>query len=175
MKTKLTGEIYPSRAGAAFEDAAEAQAAVCSLIDNLDIDADQISVLAPHDSNVEKKLEPETKGIWRTLARTHVFLGLVGLVTGLLVAAIFMLTGVPPFSENPLYSAFALAFLGTLAGLFIAGLITLRPDHDRVVVHATDALRRNRWFVLVYARTHREAQRVLEVLRRNSHDAVGTV
>ncbi len=175
MKSKLTGETYPSRAGAAFDDAAQAQAAVSSLIASLNISAEQISVLAPHARHVEKKLEPETRGIATTLARTHIILGAAGLVTGFLAAGIFTLTGVPPFADNPFYTALALAFLGTLAGLFVAGLITLRPDHDRVVLHAMDALRCNRWFVLVYARTHREAQRVLEILQRSSRDAVGTV
>ena len=42
-------------------------------------------MIEPHDKGFASKLEPETRGIFRTLVRAHIIFGIVGFVVGLVL------------------------------------------------------------------------------------------
>lgn len=169
----VSGEIFTSKVGAAFGNGKDARTAAESL-SRRGIDAGQVRIVGPDDPAIERKLEPETDGIARTLVRSHVTLGVAGLVAGIAAAFVLIATGVDLFAANPLYAVLVLAFFGTTGGLILGGLITLRPEHDRLIVWATSSARRGRWLVLVHARDGDEQRAAREALQAHSDSVVGT-
>ncbi len=174
VSSEVLGEEFPSRAGAAFNSREAARAAADYVMANTGIAAQQIQIMAPGDTQAVRKLEPDSPGIARTLVRSHSILGTAGLGLGLILAAMLILFDIAPFSLNPAYTVLVAAFLGATAGLLLGGLVTLRPDHDRLIVRAQEAIDNGKWFVLVLARDHHEEQRASAALENTNNHVVGT-
>lgn len=64
----------------------------------------------------------------------------MGAIVGLLVFAARYAVGLPFIVNSPLAAALVPLFFGTVAGLMLGGLVVLRPDHDRYVEAARDAM-----------------------------------
>jgi hypothetical protein len=174
MTSAIFGEKYLSKVGARFNSGDEARHAAERLSSEGSIDASHISVVEPRDPALDRKLEPETRGVGRTLAKSHATLGITGLVVGLVAAFILTITGITVFSWNPLYTYIVLAFFGAIAGLLIGGLFALRPDHDRLITWVKEGSRTGRWFLLVHAQDHDEEKRAKKALESMSNDVVAT-
>ena len=89
----LLGENFPHKVSAEYSSKQAADRAVQLLVDKTNLPRNQILVVQPHDPNMALKIEPEVKGIARTFAKTHVVLGVGGLVFGLLLAAVLIVIG----------------------------------------------------------------------------------
>jgi hypothetical protein len=170
----IFGEQYLSKVGAVFDDAEQAQQAAERMTRQTGIQAAQVRVIEPDDPRMSSKLEPETKGIFRTIARAHITLGIAGLVVGVLIALVLIIGGFGAFSRNPWYALGVLGFFGAIAGLLLGGLVSLRPDHDRLIAWVKEAARGGHWFVLVHARNHEEERKAKEALNAMSDKVVGT-
>jgi hypothetical protein len=170
----LFGEKYLSKVGAVFDTADEAQAAAQRVGREAGIEASQIRVLEPDDPAMARKLEPEQAGIARTLVKSHITLGTAGLVAGLAIALLLIVIGVDAFAWSPWYTLLVFGFFGAIAGLLLGGLVSLRPDHDRLITWARASARDGHWLVLVHARDHEQERKAKDVLNAISDKVMGT-
>tara|TARA_A100000171_G_scaffold41931_1_gene42994 strand:+ start:2860 stop:3381 length:522 start_codon:yes stop_codon:yes gene_type:complete len=160
----LQGEKYPHKIGAEFDSQQGADAAVRTLMNRLGLPQEQIRIVQPDDANMSRKIEPEVKGIASTLARSHIALGLGGLILGLVVAALLTSIGPAITRSSPLMTFIALGFLFPVLGLLLAGALSLRPDHDRLVNKTRIATASGRWTVIVHCASQEEQGRVKETI-----------
>lgn len=108
-----------------------------------------VSVLGPNDPQVDRKLEPETRGIWRTLVRSHVVCGALGLATGV-VSAVVLMALWPAASASPWFAVLFIGSMGLFVGLLLGGLVTLRPDHGWVADRVRSWLHQGRIALVVH-------------------------
>jgi hypothetical protein len=66
----------------------------------------------------------------------------------------------------------SLGAFGLLFGLLAGGLVTLRPDHGRVYLMASDAARARDWVVVALATGKAQRKHARDVLSQHSNDVV---
>ena len=166
MRNRFTlfGERSLTLIGAVFPDSGSARAAEHALERDAALNG-EVAVIGPDDPLTALKLEPETHGIWKTAIRSHAVLGLVGLALGLLAALLLQATGWPAAVSSFGYLLLFLGVMGAFAGMLIAGMITLRPDHGIVIRQLREALARRHWALVVRPRSEDHALRAMERLQ----------
>jgi hypothetical protein len=144
----LTGEASSTLIAAIYPDSLTAMQAARQLAGSVRFADWQLSVVHPGDPMMINKAEPERSGIWRTLIRSHAWLGLAGFTIGL--AAGGLMIGMNWFgaSSTPGTVLATLSVFTAMAGLMTAGLISLRPDHGHVLTHLREALDKGKWAVI---------------------------
>lgn len=160
----IIGERYPHKVGAVFRTERSARRAMENLILDMQLDRRQIRLIRPGDVGPERKVEPETVGVRETLWRSHLFFGMIGLLVGLGVGAALLASGLAMVRSAPILTLVVLAFFGVSAGLITAGVLTLRPDHDRLVDRAVQAANAGEWMLLVHTAERYEADAAREKL-----------
>lgn len=171
----LTSEVSNSKVAAIFADATSARAMAARLRDALQLSDAQVQVVTPGDPRPGRKLEPESQGIFRTMIRAHVILGLAGAVAGGVAFAVFMTMGIPFIVNSAVMSAALLVGFGAVAGLMFGGLVTLRPDHDLLINKVQHAIGEGRSAVVVHAFSHEQSAQARELLLQSSDDVVSTL
>jgi hypothetical protein len=154
MKTpelSITGETLHHKMAAIFDTEGGAEQAAANLRENTSLNDYQLFLIGPNDTHPGWELEPEDRGIWKTLVRSHVWLGLAGLGVGLLVFFLLFGLDIRFVVENALTAAALAAAFGVVFGMLFAGLITIRPDHMPYVSMAQSALRKGKYVVAVHA------------------------
>lgn len=164
IEDAISGENYSHKVTAEFASQIEADNAVKTLIDQAGLPSAQITVVQPHDPTMARKIEPETKGIGRSLARAHVTLGLGGLVAGLVLAAILVAVGPEATQSSPLMTFMALGFLFAMLGLLLGGAVSLRPDHDPMIEHTRTATDAGKWTVIAHCTSTEQQDTVKNVI-----------
>lgn len=161
---KLFGERATTKIAAIFDTRGEA----CAVADRIRAEANlsltQVHLIGPDDGDFSKRLEPETAGVARTLVRSHLILGLAGFVAGLLIWAGLYAAGVPTIVSTPVLSAVAILFFSTSAGGLLAGLVSIRPDHQRVAERIDEARQAGKWTVVVHPRSPAQCDAVTHML-----------
>ncbi|MDO6440990.1 hypothetical protein [Marinobacter sp. 2_MG-2023] len=145
----VLGEEYSHKISEEFDSLDAAERCVESL-ESLGVSREQVEVIRPNDPGMERKVEPETQGIARSLVQAHVRFGLVGLVIGLTVAALMVTLGPELTRSSPVLTFVALGFLFPVLALLIAGAVSLRPDHDIVIEKVRMAKDDGRWTVVAH-------------------------
>src|SRR5690606_10936859 len=112
----VTAEVSNHKLAAVFPDARAARAAADALCRDTGLAKAQVKVVTPGSADVAIRLEPEGGGIWRTILRAHLRLGLAGAALALVAFALLYLSGVPFVVQSPVAAALALLFFGTVAG-----------------------------------------------------------
>lgn len=135
----------------------------------------QVRLLSPGDDRIGRTLEPENRGIVRTMIRAHIWLGLAGAIVGLLAFGIMIALGVQFIALNPWWSAFLLIGFGTIGGLMLGGAVSLRPDHSPYIAASREALRQGRYVVVVHATSSDELEQAEAILKANADDTVRTL
>ena len=146
----LLGEDFPHKVSAGFDNHSAAEEAAWSLVHKAGLPPSQIRVVRPDDTHMETKVEPETRGVARTLLKTHIVLGLGALVVGLVTAAVLVTVGPVLTRSSPVMTFIALGFLFPALGLMLAGAISLRPDHDPLIEKTRSASETGRWTVIAH-------------------------
>lgn len=160
----LLGEEFPHKVSAQYNSEQSANQAVRLLVDKAQIPRHQIRVVQPHDPYMGRKTEPENKGIARTLVKSHTVLGIGGLVFGLLLAALLVTIGPAMTRESPMFTFIALGFLFTFLGLILAGVISLRPDHDNMIATTRTATEAGYWTVIAHCTTLEQQAQVKDTI-----------
>lgn len=169
-----TGETSNHKLAAVFDDRADAEEATRAVAAETSLAADQLAVVDADAAQTNRKLLPESHGIWRTLIRSHVVLGAVGALTGIgLFVSLYML-GARFVTDNPLLAAMVFVHVLTLFGLMVGGLTTIRPDQVPYVRVARKALREGHVVVLVHAQSGSELSAARDVLKQPALKAVRT-
>jgi hypothetical protein len=120
-------------------------------------------------------MEPETQGIARTFYQTHVVGGMAGAAAGLALFAWFWRAGHPMITSSPLLAFIALVGFGTTFGLLGGGLLSMRPDHIRLITRVRSALRHDHWAVVAHPTTPEQTAKVKAVLHDSAAEVVSTL
>jgi len=174
-ESPLSAERSGSKVAAIFADPASAHAAAGRLREALALGEAQVQVIAPGDPRPGHKLEPESRGIFRTMLRAHLRLGLLGAVAGALVFAVMWARGVPFIVNSAVIAAAVLVGFGAVGGLFLGGLFTLRPDHDPYITKVYAALDEGRSAVVVHSFSREQNAKAHEFLQQTSDEVVSTL
>lgn len=135
----------------------------------------QLWVVRPHDSDFERKLEPETQGVARTAIRSHLVLGVIGLLAGVLLFVLLYSMEVPAVRASPFYAGGAIIAFLTVAGLLLGGLVTARPDHQIVIRAVDEATKAGRWSLVVHPRDEAQCKSAESVLQAAGVESVRSV
>lgn len=171
----ITGELSNSKVAAVFADEAAARQAAQAVMQALSLKSAQVQVIAPGEPGAGRKLEPESHGIWRTIVVAHARLGIAGAALGLLVFVAMYALGVAFIVNSPVAAALVLLFFGAMAGLMLGGLTALRPDHDRYVQAARDAMEAGHTTVVVHAFSAGQRDQAAELLRARGGEMTTTL
>lgn len=164
LLNSIIPEKHHHKIAAVFEDRSKAKQAEQTLVDYGHFDEKDVQLVEPGDDQIEEKLEPETDAIGTTLFTSHFVFGSLGLVSGLVLAFVISQIG-PAFAQSsPFLLHLALGMIGLFFGLFVAGAITLRPDHDPLINDTLEASRQSQWAVIVQARDRGDQQRARQLL-----------
>jgi len=171
----ITGELSNHKVAAVFPSEAAARRAAEAARSALALGPAQVSVVTPGEPHPGRKLEPEVRGIWRTIVVAHVRLGIVGAVVGLLVFAVLYLAGLPFITQNALAAGLVLLFFGSVAGMMLGGLVSLRPDHDPYVEATRDAMASGESTVVVHAFSMEQRDQAAAFLGEQGGDVTRTL
>lgn len=160
----LVEEHYPCKVSAEFGTRESAEAMVAGLAEESDLLKSRVELVVPGDQHLGSKLEPESKGIARTALKSHIVLGLTFLILGLLTAGLLVTLGPPLTRSSPVMVFIVMTFFPTMAGLMLAGAITLRPDHDPLIASTRDAAQSGLWTVVVHCVDDAQKQRVKKLV-----------
>jgi len=160
----VTGEVSNSKLAAVFDSEAVARAAVDAVVSGAGLQPAQVKLVTPGEPHPNIKLQPEGRGIWRTIVIAHLRFGIAGLAVGALAWAVLMWLGVTLIASSALISGVVFVFFGGVAGLMLGGLVALRPDQDGYVLATQDAIADRRSTVVVHALSGEEADRAAAVL-----------
>jgi len=178
LKRVVFGERSLTKVAAVFDDKDSAEHAAEDLKQAGVISASQVSLVGPGDmagpagESLSRKLEPEPTGIWHTLIRAHVFTGTLGAIAGVLLYIVFAWSGNDAILSTPYMSLWIMIFFGTTFGLLVGGLLTLRPDHYRVIAMVRKAVASGHWAVVTHPSNHRQIEFVLDELHSRSKHVV---
>lgn len=164
MSMSLFGERSLTLVAAAFNDRQRAETAASILKEDPDLYG-QVAIVQPGDKHVGRKLEPENRGIWRTLVRSHVILGIGGLCVGLAVAAFLVALPWPAAADSPWFTALFAGVMGAFIGGMLGGLVTLRPDHGIVIRQVRDRLAHGQCAVIVHPLSESRAKDAFDILQ----------
>lgn len=171
----LTGEQSDHKVAGSTNDHEAAEFALEKLRRKLSLDESDVELLTPADQDINRSLEPESKGIWHTLIRSHLWLGGLGGLIGLLVFGLMYQLDVPFVVGNAMAAASLLLGFGIVGGMLLGGALTLRPDHAPFLVAARAALRAGRIVVVVHARTLEQRRQAEEILDQAGLETVATL
>lgn len=144
----LSGEASATLIAALYPDCMAATRAAQLLASQVSLADWQLSVIHPGDPFVINKAEPERRGIWHTVLRSHGWLGLAGFAIGLLGGGVMVRMDWFGASGTPGTVLATLSAFAAMAGLMLAGLISLRPDHGYVLARLHQALESGQWAVI---------------------------
>lgn len=164
----LLGEKFSHKVSAQYNSQESADRAAQLLVDNAKLPRNQIRIVQPYDPNMARKIEPESKGIARTLVKSHTVLGIGGLVLGLLIAAILVSIGPVMTRSSPMFTFIALGFLFSFLGLILGGAISLRPDHDPMIEKTRTATDTGHWTVIAHCTSLEQQTRVKDTIDYSS-------
>ena len=160
---------------AVFSSKQEVQEALVMVQDQTSVESSQIEIIEAGDPNMSEKLERSSTSIGKSMWSSHLTLGSLGLLAGL--AAAFLLTQFGPAltQQNPLFTYIALISPGLFIGLFIAGLIGLRPDRNEVIQTVRHAIRYGKVALVINLKKSQSSSKVSQVLKQHSDSVVESI
>lgn len=159
----IFGERSLTLVAATFDDQRGAESAADELRQQIDR-IGTVAVVSPDDTQLARKMEPEQAGIWRTLLRSHLIIGVGGALVGLLLALGLVLAPWPAAASSPGFTALFAATVGGFLGMMAAGLVTLRPDHGAVIRSMRAKLKVGQWGVVARPKDEASAERAYVAL-----------
>ncbi|KLI98716.1 hypothetical protein [Luteimonas sp. FCS-9] len=171
----VTGEVSDSKVAAIFDSERTARRVAQQLQSERGFKASQVKVVTRHDRQPGRKLEPENRGILRTLIVAHYKLGLIGLAIGAVVFGVLYAAGITAVTNSPWFAAGLIVGYGGVFGLMFGGLVTLRPDHDPYLFKVREALAEGKAAVVVHAFDAAERDRAGEALAAASGETIRTL
>ena len=137
--------------------------------------ASQVEIIEAGDPNMSEKLERNSASIGKRMWSSHLLLGAIGLICGLLAAFLLTQFGPALTQQNPLFTYIALISPGLFIGLFIAGLIGLRPDRSEVVQTVRHAVRYGKVALVINLRKSQSSSEVSHLLKQHTDKVVESI
>lgn len=160
---------------------ADADIAVRRLLRLPGMEPGQVRLLGPQHADLRNRdllsraLEPEARGVFTTLVRTHAIAGMAGTVLGLTAFCYLITTNDPAVLNNPLLAFLAIVGFGTTFGLMLGALNALRPDRVWVVNRVRSALRKRQWVVVAHPSDSHQAALAQDLLDSSEAQVVRTL
>lgn len=171
----LTGEHEDHKVAAVFETETDARGMAKSLCESTSLEKDQVTVLRPSDTHQGEGLEPEDQGIWYTLVRSHIGLGIGGAVLGFVLFLVMNASGIGLIAQNTVVAASVFTAFGAVFGLLLAGVVTIRPDHTPYLIKTQSALREGKYVLAVHASSVKQLQEAKSLLKSRQVNTVQTL
>ncbi len=177
----MFGEQSVTKVVGLYNNQSEAEAAAQKAQSLPGMRAGQVRLLGPQDAKVSHReffgstLEPEQRGIFRTIFKTHAITGLAGAVLGVLLFAWLYSRGQPMITSSPLLAFIAIVGFATTFGLLLGGLLTLRPDHIKLITAVRSALAGNRWALVLHPVSEAQVQAAKNLLTSSGAETLSTL
>lgn len=174
----IFGERSLTKVAAIFDSRVLAETTALRLRQASGMTDAQVKLVGPEDemgvveAPLSRKLEPESSGIWHTMIRAHVVTGVMGVAAGGLFYLGLRMLGNVAIVSNPIISLVVTLFFGGIFGLLFGGLLTLRPDHYRVMASVRKAIKRGRWAVVSHPVNHDQTEQVMSLLNKQHVNTV---
>lgn len=136
------------------------------------LDSTQFDIVSPHDTDYDRKLEPEGQGVKRTGIRAHATFGILGFVIGLVLWGVLYFMGFDLIKNVVIGSLAGFLFIATCLGLMIGGFITMRVDQQGVIQTVRTAVKEGHWSLLIHSRSHEQTHDVSQALSNLGIDSV---
>lgn len=146
----LFGERATTKIAGTFDRQEDAASTIDTLMEQAKLTAKQLKLISPHEKKFGTKLEPEVQGIAQTAVRSHLIMGVGGLMVGIALWVILYAAGWNLIRSTPGLSIIPFLFFPTIAGLLLGGLITSRPDQTAVITQVRDAVEEGKWVVVAH-------------------------
>lgn len=176
----LFGEQSVTKVVGLYGTQSEAEAAAAKARALAGMQSTQVRLLGPQDAKVShseffgRSLEPEQRGIFQTLLKTHAVTGLAGMALGLVVFFWLYSVEQPMIASSPLLAFFAIVGFSTAFGLLLGGLLTLRPDHVKLITAVRSALAGNRWALVLHPVNDAQIKAAKDLLMASSAETLST-
>ncbi|MFL1455386.1 hypothetical protein ACJO5Y_13185 [Marinobacter sp. GN3S48] len=161
----LTGEHGGHKIAAVFDAETDARDVAKALWESTSLTDKQVMVLSPNDRHQGEELEPEDQGIWRTLVRSHIGLGVAGAIGGFMLFLVLNASGIGLIAQNTVVAASVFTAFGAVFGLLLAGAVTIRPDHTPYLIKTQSALREGKYVLAVHASSLQQLQEAKSLLK----------
>lgn len=158
-----------------FESKENAHRAIQNVVKTSVIEAPQITLVEPGDTEFNRKLEGDSKALGNMMWYSHLILGAAGLIIGLIVAYFLVEFGPALTKQNPLFTYVAMISPGLFVGIFVAGLISLRPDRTKIIEVVRKAIKSKHYAVIVNLRRGQSASDISDLMKRYSSQVVQTM
>lgn len=164
----LFAERATTKIAGTFDRQEDAASTIATLKSQTRLKARQLKLIGPNEKRFGTKLEPEGQGIARTAARSHIYMGIAGLVLGIALWVILYASGWNLIRSTPGLSMIPFLLFPTIAGLMLGGLITARPDHSAVITQVRDAVADGKWVVIAHPYSPRQCDDTEAVMKGNA-------
>ena len=177
----LFGERSLTKVAGLFAQKGQAESTMEQMLVSGGLSAAQVRLLGPQDArNARRELfgravEPESAGIARTFLQSHLVGGMAGALAGVALYLWFLRAAHPMIVSSPLVAFIAIVGFATTFGLLLGGLLTLRPDHVRLITRVRSALRHNQWAVVAHPMDSEQTARVRQALEKSATEVVTTL
>ena len=160
---------------AIFDTTDEAKTALRRVEEETTVASHQSEVIEPSDPRLSEKLEQKSSSIANTLWTSHIALSGIGFALGMVAAFLLTQYGPALTQQNPLFTYIALISPGTFIGMFVAGLIALRPDRNEIVSNVTNASRNGKSALIINLRKTQSAKMISRLLQQQSSNVVQSI
>ena len=160
---------------AVFASKQKVQEALDVVQDRTSIDASQVEIVEAGDPKMSEKLEQNSADIGKSMWSSHLALGSTGVAVGLVVAFLLTQFGPALTQLNPLFTYIALISPGLFIGLFIAGLIGLRPDRNEVIQTVRHAVRYGKVALVINLKKSQSPSEVSQLLKQHADNVVESI
>lgn len=174
LKSVFFGERSVTKVAGLFSTNEAARQAAQNLVDHSPLDPSQIRVLGPSDtaavlgSGLGRAMEPDSKGIARTLVKSHLAAGLLGMLAGMVLFGVMMLIGIQAIVSSPFLSFVTFTGFGLIFGLMAGGAVSMRPDHGHVLTGVRRALEEGQWAVIAHPRNAEQTDKAVKAMEPGS-------
>lgn len=178
LKHILFGEQSLTKIAAIFDSRSRAETTALRLRQAAGMSEAQIKLVGPQDTAgivdapLLRKLEPEPSGIWHTVLRAHLVTGLIGMALGAVLYLSLWLMENESVLTQPVLMLFVMLFFGMIFGLLLGGLLSLRPDHYRVMAAVRKAIKHGGWAVISHPVNNNQTREVINELQRHRVNVV---
>lgn len=172
LKQIIFGERSLTKVAAIFQNRSSAETTLLRLRQVASLNESQLTLVGPSDltgvvdAPLSRKLEPEQSGIWHTVLRAHAVTGVIGVLAGGVLYFSLRLAGNDAVLSNPVLNLMVMLLFGGIFGLLAGGLLSLRPDHYRVMSAVRKAIKRGRWAVVSHPVNHDQTALIVNELHR---------
>ena len=160
---------------AVFSSRQKIQQALEVVQEETSVEISQVEIIEAGDPKVGEKLEPNNAAIGKNMWSSHLLLGSIGLIAGLMAAFFLTQFGPALTQQNPLFTYIALISPGLFIGLFIAGLIGLRPDRNEVIQTVRHAVRYGKLALVINLKKSQSSSEVRQLLKQHTDKVVESV